>query len=431
MAPRRGGSGGSSGGSGGSCSTPWPCTSELNFIYGNRPASLWTKDNLYGQLVPAAIWALALFALCWVKRKKVPGGVLLVWSMVFFIISFVFLCVRYGIVTSGANVLIGYRYEHSIVVLMERIAWPLLLMAVHESAEPGLVSRIVYGVGVGVYAVLNIVYAVFDFLVSNDGLLDFQENEVWRLGDRDFAVTMDSSMIRELKTGATGLGLDPAYVRSRLFDLLAEDDYLSHRDIQTKIGVVADVFAVALVLLLGGLVVLTLWRRRESFFKRNSLLLIAVGSLLLSTLFQLVVSVHYVLHNWKVISSVKAWSDFIASYPRRPSVLTPIVPPAGFLEGYRVTGNGFPVVKAVLIPFGIVVACVACTWLNKGRHKEVVVVHHEEQKNEQVYNQGYQQQTFVPAYHQNPNQGYAPVQNPGYAQPNQVNNGGWHQGGYR
>lgn len=411
MAPRRGGSGGSSsGGSGNSCNSPWPCNSELNFIYGNRPASLWTKDNLYGQLVPAAIWAVALLALCFVRRKRVRGGALLVTSMVFFVISFIFLCVRYGIIVGEANVLIGYRYEHSIVVLMERLAMPLLLAAAHETSEPGLISRIVYGVGVAIYFVVNAVYAVFDFLVSTDGLDYFKEEEVWRLGDRDFAVTMDSSMIKELKTGATGTGLDPSYVRSRLFNPLAEDNYLIHRDNQVKIGVAADVLAVLLVLALGALVLLTAWRRKESFFKRNGLLFIAVGGLLLSTLFQLVVAVHYVMHNWTVINSFLAWTKFIDAYPKRATVFQSIVPPDGFLEGYRITANGFPVAKAVLVPFGIVVACAALSWLHHGRSKKNYAAE-QNGNGEQKYAPAYQQQQ---AYHQ----GY---QQPGYQQQ------GYHQ----
>ena len=91
-----------------------------------------------------------------------------------------------------------------------------------------------------------------------------------------------------------------------------------------------------------------------------------MGGLLLSALLQAVVSLHFVLHNNGVITDIDAWYDFIAQYPRQASVFDAIVPPEGFLAGYRVTVDGFPVVWAVLWPLGVVAACAALTALHAG-----------------------------------------------------------------
>jgi hypothetical protein len=56
-----------------------------------------------------------------------------------------------------------------------------------------------------------------------------------------------------------------------------------------------------------------------------------------------------------VISDFKAWADWVALYPETISFVN-IVPPDGFLAGYRVTSRGFPVVQAVIEPLGIVLA---------------------------------------------------------------------------
>lgn len=270
MAPRRGGSGGggSSGGSSSSCSSDYPCTSELNFIYGHRPNSLWNNDELYGQLVASIIWGIAFVILLALKRPRKKWYLLS--SLVLFFAAFAFLSVRYGIIVGGNNVPIAYRYEHSIVVLLERLAMPLLLLAVHTETAPGLLSKAVFRIAAAIYMAVNVAYAAYDFLVSADALENFKnEGWVWRLGDRDFILTMTDSMITELKTGSTGTGLSPGYVRSRIFDILGTDNYMDHRDTQVKVGLAADAFAFVLVLLLGVFVVLTVWKRKDHFLRRN------------------------------------------------------------------------------------------------------------------------------------------------------------------
>jgi hypothetical protein len=275
MAPRRGGGDGSGSGSGSfsdssssSCGSDYPCNTELNFIYGQRPNSLWNDEELYGQLAASIIWGIVLLVLLALKRPRKKWYLLS--SLILFFAAFAFLSVRYGIIAGGNNVPIAYRYEHSIVVLLERLAMPLLLLAVHAETAPGFVSKVGFGIMVAIYMGANVAYAVYDFLVSTDALDNFKNDDwVWRIGDRDFALTMTDSMITALKTGATGSGLDPRYVRSRIFDIFAEDNYMARRDIQVKVGLSADALAFILVLLLGVVVILTTWKRRNHFLRRN------------------------------------------------------------------------------------------------------------------------------------------------------------------
>ena len=96
--------------------------------------------------------------------------------------------------------------------------------------------------------------------------------------------------------------------------------------------------------------------------------MIAATGLLLSTILDLVVSAHYVAWNWRVIRSLTQWASFIATY-ESTDVLQPIVAPDGFLPAYRVAVDGFPVVRAVLEPLGIVLACACAVYVARAEAK--------------------------------------------------------------
>ncbi|KAL1853140.1 hypothetical protein VTK73DRAFT_9070 [Phialemonium thermophilum] len=98
--------------------------------------------------------------------------------------------------------------------------------------------------------------------------------------------------------------------------------------------------------------------------RRTVWLVIAALGLLLTTLFRVVIVARYILPNWTVVSDVWRWADWIASYPDRDSVLDPIRPPDGFLEGYHIAADGVPVAQAVLGPLGILVSLVAVVFLS-------------------------------------------------------------------
>ena len=65
---------------------------------------------------------------------------------------------------------------------------------------------------------------------------------------------------------------------------------------------------------------------------------------------------HFVYWNWAVVTDFEPWGRFFLSYPETTSVRDEIVPPDGFLQGYRITADGFPIAQAVIEPFGVVLA---------------------------------------------------------------------------
>ncbi|KAK4211622.1 hypothetical protein QBC37DRAFT_389539 [Rhypophila decipiens] len=420
MAPRRGGgsgggsSGSSSSGSSSSCGSysTYPCSSELNFMYGVRWRPLWSQGENYGQLIMACIWAAALLIslFCLLRavglNKKTaapstathPGepvptpaptskpprgsGWPLQTGMALLFVSFVFLAVRYGIISSEANVLIGYRYESSIVVLLERLALPLIFFGLSQLATPPTSSRVLmllkvpYLLFLAAYTILNMAYLILDFLISASAVEFFKEEWSWRLGDRDFALIMTKGMVEAAKTNGLGTGFAPGHVREMMYDYEDEPAYLNNRWIQIKIGVAADAVAVVLALVLLGLVVAAFGFGGSGIHKRGrrlGLLLVAAVGMYLSTLFALVVSAHFVHHNFGVITEAGNWFDFILSYGEtEPDYygLTDYIPPEGFLTGYRTTVDGFPVVQAVLWPLGVVLACIAAVSLVRAEAKE-------------------------------------------------------------
>ncbi|KAK3370636.1 hypothetical protein B0H63DRAFT_487339, partial [Podospora didyma] len=249
----------------------------------------------------------------------------------------------------------------------------MVLAATHAQTRAHLPTgralwRVVFVLGLVAYLALGIAYGVLDFILSADAVSAFKDTWVWPLGDRDFALTMDASMIRTLKTGATGAGLSPNYIASRLWsDPEGNQDgsYFYLRGTQIKLGIATDAIALALAvgLFLQVLEALLPGRRKEDVGRRTSLLVAATIGLVLTTLFNIIIDGYYLLWNWGIISSSSQWASFISEYPTPTDIFTSIVPPNGFLPAYRVAVGGFPVVRAVLEPFGVVLACAAITVL--------------------------------------------------------------------
>lgn len=360
-------------------------------MYGQRGQALWSDSEVRGQLVVGAIWAVALAVLlvstCGGARPLVKGArgggmLLLRTAMLLFVAAFAFLCTRYGLVLAGNDVPIGYRHEASVVVLLQRLAMAALLAGAYAVAQGegrqrlglGVAVRALFWIGLAAYLVLNVAYAIMDFLVSAHALDVFRDSWSWRLGDRDFALAMDAGMVDRLKANQYTV-YAPGYVASRMWIDPEGDDadvaVFRTRDPQIKIGVAAD--AIALVIVLGLLfMVLGAWvvgRKAEHMGKRTVLLLVATAGLLLTTLFDLVVSAHYVLWNWSVVTSFSQWDSFVAGYEATSALFDYIAPP-GFLPAYRVTVDGFPVVRAVLEPFGIVLACAAIVVLVRAEARD-------------------------------------------------------------
>ncbi|KAF2871935.1 hypothetical protein BDV95DRAFT_570954 [Massariosphaeria phaeospora] len=355
MAPRRGGSGGSGGSSGSSLScdsdADYPCTSGLYELYGHT-ITFYDQAELYGQLVPYVIWCLAL-GFVFVQTLKFKTRWLQA-AILSFLIAFVFLCARFGLLISESDVPIGYRFESSIVVLGERIGMVFLIAGLFPPESRKLFKMLFYPI-LALCAGLNIAYIVLDFLLSAAALNQYKDSWTWWLSDRDFGLTLTSRHVRELKLNS-GYDVSPFYVEDKVFDGFA--DYHSPRSIHIKIGVAADFLALALAVFIAILAGVPRLRTKATPTRGTIWLRVAAAGLILSTLFRVIIATHYVLWNWSIFNDFSRWVDWIDTYTYDENLI-PITVGTGFVEGYRTTVNGFPIVEALLQPLGIVLACAA------------------------------------------------------------------------
>ncbi len=265
MAPRRGGSsggGGSGSGGGISCSA---CDSPMSTLFFH----LYSDANMYGQLVVNAIFAAALIAVSLLNRR--PAAKLTHLATFCFFAACVFQCVRWGLSLPDDWVPHGYRYESSVVVLLQRLGWPVLLTALLRAMRPGKILAAGPWLGVLVLGVLNLAYVVYDFILTDAAVKEWELGEVqgpWRLGDRDFALLWTKSMVGRF-TDQPGYTPRPltwsrdwaTRFRAERLYLPADSSVFRNRDTQIKIGIAADVVALLLVLAIGGLHVVT-WHRQ-------------------------------------------------------------------------------------------------------------------------------------------------------------------------
>jgi hypothetical protein len=140
---------------------------------------------------------------------------------------------------------------------------PLLFLAVYQQLLAGTLSNVLFYSGDIVYVVLNIVYAIYDFLISSQAIENFKDTWDWYFSDRDFGLTYSPYAISLLiYTRYDGSELGAGYIQRREFSV--GDDYLHNRGLQIKIGVAADLVAIVLAVFV---VVLTGWawlRRRKT-----------------------------------------------------------------------------------------------------------------------------------------------------------------------
>jgi hypothetical protein len=262
MAPRHGGGGGSGDGSSAgssSCSDlTYPCTTQMRELYGSGYYKLYgfyTRAEAYAQVILYGVWIIALVVLYLLLLRKAKALSPRL-AMICLSISFVFLAVRYGMIVGDAWIPIGYRYESSIAVLFWRLGMPLLFLAVYQQLLAGTISNVLFYSGDMVYVVLNIVYAIYDFLIASQAIESFKDFWYWRFSDRDLGLTYSPYAISLLDSG-----LVFEYIQGWEFGF--GDDYLHNRGLQIKIGVAADFVAIALAVFV---VVLTGWawlRRRK------------------------------------------------------------------------------------------------------------------------------------------------------------------------
>lgn len=265
MAPRRGGGihiggGGSVGGGGIKCTN---CDTTLNSMYFN----LISDANTYGQLIPNVIFAAALLGVFFINRR--PAAKLAQLATFCFFTACVFQSVRWGLITHNIEIPHGYRCEASIIVMMQRVGWPVLLAALLRAMRPGKILGAGPWAGLFVLSVLNVTYVVYDFILTDLAIKDFKMSEVfWSLSDRDFGSLWSKSMVDRFTDQPEDNDYRIKWSQDDALRYRAWNVYMASgspnrkdRDTQIKIGLAADVVALLVVLALGGLHAVT-WRRQ-------------------------------------------------------------------------------------------------------------------------------------------------------------------------
>lgn len=102
-------------------------------------------------------------------------------------------------------------------------------------------------------------------------------------------------------------------------------------------------------------------------------LLVAAGGLFLTSLFRVIIVTHYVLHNWNIVADFRRWVTWIDEFTFDAEGVFILSGAEGFLEGYRTTVQGFPIIQALFEPLGIVLACAAMVmwWRAKNKSERV------------------------------------------------------------
>jgi hypothetical protein len=265
MAPKKGGGGGGGGttssSSASDCgsSSTYPCTSGLFQIYGSGNGSSFTQAELYGQVILFSIWTLALIVIL-ITTLKTKAHTLKV-AITLFLISFIFLVVRFALILAESDVPIGYRFESSIVVLLQRLGM-VFLFAGSFSPDGSKLFKILFYPVLGVYATLNIAYLLLDFFISAKAITAFKDGWRWRLSDRDSGLTNTPYSLHELTMNGV-YTLNPFYVESRMFDSGVEDGWQNQRSIQIKIGVAADSLALMLAVFIAVVAGFSMLRRKK------------------------------------------------------------------------------------------------------------------------------------------------------------------------
>lgn len=368
-------------------------------MYGNRDTSLFSTAEVQGQLALACLWALSLLILLVLSlttrstttspnntAAAKAARITLHLSLFLLFVAHVLLAVRFGLIIAESDVPVAYRFESSVVVLAWRLGLTALfiaaggLLGLQKSRVVSTAIKAVYWGCAIVYGVLSVAYVALDFVVSADGLEGFKDGWVWLLGDRDFSLLMNADMVTKVKTGTTGSGLAGGYVFDRMWDMDEGAVYQKSRDGQVKIGVALAVLGLVMAV---GLVVAGVWlfiagKRGPvdnvlAARKRAIWVFITAAGLLLATLFDVVVSGHYMLHNWNTITNGWQWRNFLLDYPSTEMISGTGDVPDIWLADYRVTPRGFPVAAAFLEPFGVVIAAAALVLLLRARARETSV----------------------------------------------------------
>jgi hypothetical protein len=275
------------------------------------------------------------------------------------------------------------------VVLLERLGIVLLIAAAFPSQEARRLTKLVFWPVLAILAILNAAYLILDFLVSTYAIDNWKENWEWRLTDRDTGLVNTPHSIQTLLMNGDNT-LSPFYVERRMYDVLDEQGWQTRRDTQVQIGVAADFLALALAVFLAVVALVPRVLRRKSAESgrggtvselsrdevalrsadicSQAFLLLAALGLFTTTLFRVIISTHYVLHNWNAVGDPSLWVQWLDEYTMDEIGLAE-TGPGTFLPGYRTVVSGFWIVHAVFGPLGVVLAVLGMVLWWRGRVK--------------------------------------------------------------
>lgn len=145
----------------------------------------------------------------------------------------------------------GYRAESSIVMLFWKLGLTILFVAISAEIHLGTIARRVNILLNILFAVFNLTHVILDFLISEQAVDHFTASKQWWLSDRDFALTLDGNNIQKLVISGLGGndGPSPQYIKDRMFDISTKK-FLHDRGVAIKIGLITDLFALAIAALL-------------------------------------------------------------------------------------------------------------------------------------------------------------------------------------
>jgi hypothetical protein len=183
-------------------------------------------------------------------------------ALLSYLCSFIFLTVRFGLIIAESDVPLGYRYESSVVILLQRLGI-IFLFAAALAPDARKVVKIAFYIALGILLNLNITYLVIDFIISSKAVRNYEDDWNWRLTDRDFALAYTPYGLEQLTTNGAS-NLSPFYVESITYDIGSEDGWQKRRRRQVIIGVVADFVALVLALSLAVIAVIPRKTRQKT-----------------------------------------------------------------------------------------------------------------------------------------------------------------------
>lgn len=370
------------------------------------------------------------------KRERPPGKmftpfrfrwkwVLLLGLSLFFTVSVALQGTSFICLSLNDDVGLSFRFTEDVAELLwgvgEIMLWPVLFMVakmttneLRDSTVGTLGTKTAKVLSLGFWSVWTALSGIIigqvgiGLALASDSYKQYNKGGDWRLGDRGFAMVLSFQQIQKFifhepdhdTLEERNVALNA--MRERFISVNSDDAWISLRQSQIYLEVVRNVLGLVLVLGFAYAAIRKFNARRTFkqfddvapyvslfqpvlFFSSNTRLTLlqiirrflyfVLPSILLSTLFNLIVLLIFTLPNYRITTSLDAWDDWSksASDPitRESSYTswtssrqTEVYSFDGYwLDGYKFAMNSFPIVIACIKPWGFMVAVMAISAL--------------------------------------------------------------------